>query len=150
MKLRISGNAVSGGWSADVPVDIAAKSTGVAALWARSRITALTDIERRGNDPDGVREQIVETALKHHLVSKYTSLVAVDKTPARPVGDPLSSKNVPNLMPYGQSANAIYALPATATSGPALRLTGALLLLSAFFLLMLRPELISAGMRCRA
>ena len=36
-------------------------------------------------------ETLLQTALTHHLVSKYTSLIAVDKTPVRPASDPLST-----------------------------------------------------------
>jgi Ca-activated chloride channel family protein len=132
--VRIRGNSVTGGWSTDLPLDTPAQSEGVAALWARARIGELMDEERRGGDAEALRAQIVETALAHHLVSKYTSLVAVDKTPARPAGDPLSSERVPNLMPYGQSANAIFGFPATATWAPAQRIMGAAWLLSAFLL----------------
>jgi len=132
--VRIEGNSVAGAWSAELPLDAPAPSEGVAALWARARIGELMDDERRGGDADALRAGILETALTHHLVSKYTSLIAVDKTPVRPVGEPLSSEQVPNLMPYGQSANAIFGFPATATRAPAQRIMGAAWLLSAFLL----------------
>lgn len=134
-RVRVSGNSINGGWTADLPVSAASESPGIAALWARARIGELSDIERRGTDPDEIRSAIVETALTHHLVSKYTSLVAVDKTPARPAGDALDSEQIPNLMPYGQSTNAIFGFPATATNGPALRLLGIVSLLAALLLL---------------
>jgi Ca-activated chloride channel family protein len=73
----------------------------------------------------------VETALTHHLVSKYTSLVAVDKTPVRPAGAGLTSEQVANLMPYGQSGAVIFGMPATATNAEILRLTGFAALLAA-------------------
>ena len=98
------------------------------------RIGELLDEERRGGDAEALRTSILETAMTHHLVSKYTSLIAVDKTPVRPAGDPLSSEQVPNLMPYGQSANAIFGFPATATWAPAQRIMGAAWLFSAFLL----------------
>jgi Ca-activated chloride channel family protein len=135
--VRISGNSVTGAWATELPLRAPAKSDGVAALWARARIGELLDAERRGTDPDAARASILETALTHHLVSKYTSLVAVDKTPVRPAGDPLSSEQVPNLMPYGQSGNAIFGFPATATGAPALRIMGAAWLLSALLLIAL-------------
>jgi len=134
-RVRVSGNSIGGGWAADLPVSVATTSPGVAALWARARIGELVDVERRSADSAEVRSAIVETALAHHLVSKYTSLVAVDKTPARPISDPLKSEQVPNLMPYGQSANAIFGFPATATDAPALRLAGLVFLLAALLLL---------------
>ena len=138
-EVRITGNSVAGGWAADLALDAPVQSEGVAALWAKARIGELMDEERRGGDAEALRAGILETALTHHLVSKYTSLIAVDKTPVRPAGDPLSSEQVPNLMPYGQSANAIFGFPATATSAPAMRIMGAAWLLAAFlFMVMLR------------
>jgi Ca-activated chloride channel family protein len=95
------------------------------------------DDERRGADAEQTRASIVDTALTHHLVSKYTSLIAVDKTPVRPAGDPLSSEQVPNLLPYGQSMNAIFGFPATATGAPALRVMGIAWLLSAVLLVVM-------------
>ena len=133
-RVRVSGNSVGGGWTADLPVSAASESPGVAALWARARIGELVDVERRSADTDEIRSAIVETALTHHLVSKYTSLVAVDKTPVRPAGDPLNGEQVPNLMPYGQSANMIFGFPATATNAPAHRLAGLASLLAALLL----------------
>ncbi len=132
--VRVSGNSVMGGWARTLPVRSAQASSGVAALWARARIGELLDEERRGRDSNEVWSAIVETALAHELVSKYTSLVAVDKTPARPPGDPLSSEQVPNLMPYGQSTNAIFGFPATATSAPLLRLIGLVCVFSSLLL----------------
>jgi Ca-activated chloride channel family protein len=144
--VRVSGNSIGGGWTADLPVSFAEDSPGIAALWARARIAELMNVERRSSEPDEVRSAIVETALTHHLVSKYTSLVAVDKTPARPSNDPLNSEQIPNLMPYGQSSNAIFGFPATATDGPTLRLIGFMFLLSGLLLTMLQW---TAGGMCR-
>ena len=135
--VRVTGNSISGAWRADLQLDTAVNSTGVAALWARARIGELMAMERRGGTPDEMRASILETALTHHLVSKYTSLIAVDKTPVRPAGDPLASEQVPNLLPYGQSTNAIFGFPATATGAPALRIMGAAWLLAAFLLLLI-------------
>ena len=114
-----------------MPVTDDHSAFGVGALWARARIAELSDAERRGANPDEVRASIVETAITHHIVSKHTSLVAVDKTPVRPAGSPLSKDQVPNLMPHGQSANAIFGFPATATPAAALRLQAAVFLLLA-------------------
>ena len=137
--VRITGHSAAGGWAADLSLDTAAQSEGVGALWARARISELMDMVRRGGNAEELRSGILETALRHHLVSKYTSLIAVDKTPVRPASDPLSSEHVPNLVPYGQSTNAIFGFPATATSAPALRMMGAAWFLSALlFAVMLR------------
>jgi len=133
--VRVSGNSASGAWSETAALDVTGSASGVAALWARARIGELVDAERRGEDTEAIRAAIVETALAHHLVSKHTSLVAIDKTPARPAGKELSSEQVANLLPYGQSANAIFGFPATATNGPALRLAGLAWLLCGLLLM---------------
>lgn len=133
--VRISGDSIGGAWSRDLALDGDEQSPGVGALWARARIAALLDMARRGADVEETRTSIVKTALAHHLVSKYTSLVAVDKTPSRPAASPLLNEQVPSLMPYGQSAAAIFGFPATATNAPAMRLTGLAALLAALLLL---------------
>ncbi|MGB5334369.1 MAG: marine proteobacterial sortase target protein [Woeseiaceae bacterium] len=130
--VRVSGNSIGGGWSRSLSLQSAQQGDGIAALWGRARIAELMNRERRGED--AVRDAIVETALAHSIVSKYTSLVAVDKTPARPAGEALSSEQVPNLLPYGQSGNAIFGFPATASNAPQLRLIGSTLLLSGLLL----------------
>jgi Ca-activated chloride channel family protein len=132
--VRVSGNSVTGGWSTTLAVQSPQQSVGIAALWARARIAELMDKERRGESPDSSRAAIVETAISHSLISRYTSLVAVDKTPLRPSGAPLSSEQVPNLMPYGQSTRAIFGFPATATNAPLFRLIGLLCLLCGLLL----------------
>ncbi len=136
--VQVSGQSPAGSWQAQLSLHPAIESPGVAALWARARIDELLDVERRNSEPDEIRRLIVETALTHHLVSKYTSLVAVDKTPVRPANDPLNSQQVPNLLPYGQSANAIFGFPATASNGPIMRLTGLLAVMLALSLLLIR------------
>lgn len=134
--LRIAGDSMAGAWTRDVALSINSQSPGVGALWARARIADLLDKQRRGAGADETRAAIIDTALAHHLVSKYTSLVAIDKTPVRPTGDPLLKKQVPNLMPHGQSGSAIFGFPATATNAPGLRRMGVITLLAALLLLL--------------
>ena len=133
--VRVSGDSVAGAWTSELALDRGDEHPGVAALWARAKIAALHDEGRRGADPQLIREAVIDAAMQHHLVSKYTSLVAVDKTPVRAAGDPLAREQVPNLLPYGQDMNAIFGFPATATDAPALLLRGLLLLFAALLLL---------------
>lgn len=83
--------------------DRAATSPGVARLWARARIDALEDELRRGGDEDVLRPAIVDTALRHGLVSTYTSLVAIERTPVRPKDAALSGTRVMNTSPMADS-----------------------------------------------
>lgn len=132
--IKVSGQSASGPWAAELPVSVQQSSAGVAALWARARIDALFDQEVRGAGAEETRDAVVATALHHHLVSKYTSLVAIDKTPVRPTDAGLTAEQVANLMPYGQSSNAIFGFPATATAAGVHRLTGLALIALALLL----------------
>ena len=79
-----------------------------------------------GTDEALIRKLVVETALEHHLVSPYTSLVAVDKTPARSAAAALERRDVDNTMPAG--ARYALALPQTATPAALLRWLGVIAL----------------------
>ena len=135
--VKISGNSTGGRWGRELSLSDTGNSAGVAALWARARIEKLLDDERRGTDPAETRAAVLATALEHSLVSKFTSLVAIDKTPVRPQSANLDKEQVPNLLPYGQSQQAIFGFPATATNAPLHRLTGIACLLAALLLLTL-------------
>lgn len=137
--VSVRGDSAMGGWEQLLSMSENTMNHGVAALWARAKIAALMDRQRRGADADTARASIVATALEHHLVSRYTSLVAVDKTPVRPSNAPIQQEQVPSLLPHGQSRNAIFGFPATATSAPAQRLIGvACVLLALLVILALR------------
>jgi Ca-activated chloride channel family protein len=129
----IRGDAVHGEWQAVMPLDTERDSAGIAALWARARIADLETRRRRGEDAEKMRAEIVTTAISHHLVSRYTSLIAVDKTPVRPASETLAKDQVPNLLPHGQSQQAILGFAATATSAPLSRMLGATFLILAMF-----------------
>jgi Ca-activated chloride channel family protein len=133
----VSGDSVTGRWERELAIDAGEHSAGVAAVWARARIEELLDQGRRGADPEQTQTAVTETAIRHHLVSKFTSLVAVDKTPSRPKGAGLDGEQVPNLLPYGQSQNAIFGFPSTATNAEWQRMTGLALLICALLIGML-------------
>ena len=65
----------------------------------RARVTGFSSEE--------VKEKVTDLALKHHLVSPYTSLVAVDKTPVRPTEAQLSSKAIKPERPAGHQTPGI-------------------------------------------
>jgi Ca-activated chloride channel family protein len=102
---------------------------GIATLWARRKIETLIDSRVAGTDEAVIRKLIVDTALEHHLVSPYTSLVAVDKTPARSAAAALERRDIANTLPAGAQYAA--ALPQTATPAALLRSVGILALLLA-------------------
>ncbi len=135
--VRVVGNSLAGSWSADIALDTRYQGAGVAALWARARIGELMDARRRGGDADLLRAEVVATALEHHLVSPFTSLVAVDKTPVNLTGLAAKEEKIAALLPKGQSATAIFGLPGTATDAALLIRSGFLLLAAAAALALL-------------
>jgi len=82
----------------------ATPAPGIGRVWARARIDSLEDDIRRGGDIERLRPAVVDVALRHGLVSTYTSLVAVDRTPARPRDAGLGSTQVANATPAGSLA----------------------------------------------
>ncbi|MEO7741949.1 MAG: marine proteobacterial sortase target protein [Usitatibacter sp.] len=84
----VSGTRGNQPWSVALTPSADAKSGGVGALWARSKIASLMDEVTRGADAETIRPQVVKVALEHHLVSAYTSLVAVDVAPSAPAVNP--------------------------------------------------------------
>jgi Ca-activated chloride channel family protein len=112
-----------------------AETGGLGTLWAREKIGALMDALRGGAPEEEVRSGVLKLALDHHLVSKYTSLVAVDRTQARARDEMLKSAGMPINLPEGWSYDAVYGeLPRGATDARFNLLAGLLLLLSAWML----------------
>jgi Ca-activated chloride channel family protein len=72
---------------------------GVARLWAERRIDELLDDLTRGGDEAGLRAQVVDIALRHQLVTRYTSFVAVDEKVLRKEGEPLDSDTIQPRLP---------------------------------------------------
>jgi Ca-activated chloride channel homolog len=111
-----------------------AEAGGLGTLWAREKISNLMDAMRGGAPEEEVRPNVLTLALDHHLVSKYTSLVAVDKTPARVRDELLKSAGMPTNLPEGWNYDAVYGeLPRGATDARFNLLAGLLLLMSAWF-----------------
>ncbi|MCB2100177.1 MAG: marine proteobacterial sortase target protein [Rhodobacterales bacterium] len=106
--LRLAGRFDGGLWETVLPLTGGRESPGVGKLWARGRIATLMAGLSRGEDPDVVRKAVLHTALTHQLVSRYTSLVAVDVTPVRPADQPLATGEVPTNLPHGWSHEHVF------------------------------------------
>lgn len=89
-------------WSVTLPLAGAAQGKGLSKLWARRKI-ADAEIARtmRQIKPEDADMAILSLALEHQLVSRLTSLVAVDQTPSRPDGEPLKLSALPINLPAG-------------------------------------------------
>lgn len=131
--LSIRGKLAGQTWRKTLASAEAITRPGIQTLWGRQQIEQLTDRQRYSSDSEEktrLREEITQTALRHHLVSHYTSLVAVDITPARSEGENSQQHQIPNNSPNGSH----FGLAATATSAPRQFLLGGFFLIAAFAL----------------
>ncbi len=100
--LEIKGRVGDRPWSVTLPLQNAAEGKGLSKLWARRKIGD-AEVARtlREMTPDDSDKAILALALDHQLVTRLTSLVAVDKTPSRPEGEPLKLSDLPINLPAG-------------------------------------------------
>jgi len=124
--------------------------SGIGIAWAREKIATLMGQHHEATTDEvrqHLRQEVIDTALQHHLVSRFTSLVAVDVTPVNDSGM-LYRENMKNNLPHGWKHSApandlspapgmILAglqLPQTATSSRLNLLLAALCFVSALLL----------------
>ncbi|XUM23366.1 marine proteobacterial sortase target protein [Bradyrhizobium oligotrophicum S58] len=100
--LQLKGRIGDQPWTITLPLSGAAEGKGLSKLWARRKIgdaeVAKTMRQMTPEEADGA---ILKLALEHQLVTRLTSLVAVDKTPRRPDGEPLRLAELPVNLPAG-------------------------------------------------
>jgi Ca-activated chloride channel family protein len=121
-------------WSTRVTLEGGQQGTVLAPEWGRRKIaqlmTRLHDAQHE-DAREALRQQVVATGLTHHLVSRYTSLVAVDVTPARQMNELLNQHALKTNLPRGWSHEHVFGLPQTATPARLHLTTGLLMLLVA-------------------
>jgi len=128
--VMLSGTRSNQEWRVNLPLNKSKISHGVAAVWANNKISALTDQMMVSNDKEALQTRITNIALQHHIVSKYTSLVAVDVTPSRPLSDEMFTGPMPLNKPAELTQiRVVRQLANTATPAPLHLLLGSLLLL---------------------
>lgn len=140
--LLITGKRNQQAWKAELALNNSQENSGVAVLWARNKIASIMDTIREFRDNSTVdivkdlKQKIIKIALAHHLVSNYTSLVAVDTTATRPIFEGLKVATVANSVPRGAVTKRILqgSYAQTATSAQLHLIIGVMLLLLSIFL----------------
>lgn len=118
--VEIKGRIGDRPWTVNLPLANAAEGKGLSKLWARRKISD-AEVARttRQESPEDADKTILALALEHQLVTRLTSLVAVDKTPSRPEGEPLKVSELPLNLPAGWDFAKVFGerpqLPATPT-----------------------------------
>ena len=129
--LTLTGRSGGSEWTRQLPIKMVTEQSGISKLWARERIGELSRQKNLGGDAAEAESQIVSLALAHHLVSDYTSLVAVDVTPLRPTDAALRPEQAPTSAPRGGAWAQTTGFAPTATPAPLLMLLGLLALAAA-------------------
>ncbi len=115
-EIKITGQVAGKVWSSSLKLDGGQNRKGISTLWARNKIAVLME-QKHDAEFESIKQTIIKTALEHHLVSKFTSLVAVDVTPVRPKDKELDSHAIPTHLPAGWDHSKVFGqqFPATAT-----------------------------------
>lgn len=86
--IKISGMTGEGEYSQSINIEdsIVGQNDAVGHLWARKRVERLTDYGKSTDDP-GVRAEVTQIGLTHHMITPYTSFIAVLDVVRNPDGD---------------------------------------------------------------
>lgn len=97
--VTLGGRVAGGTFTMRVPLR-SDTGAGIGVRWARAKVRSLMDSLHEEADPETVRAQVVATAMEFNLVTKYTSLVAVEEQPS---SDDAGGRTVrmPNTLPQG-------------------------------------------------
>ncbi len=107
--LEVKGMIGDRPWVVTLPLANAAQGKGLSKLWARRKI-ADAEVARtlRKITPEEADQRILALALEHRLVTRLTSLVAVDQTPSRPAGAHLTRADIPLDLPAGWEFDKVF------------------------------------------
>jgi Ca-activated chloride channel family protein len=122
--VEIKGRIGDRPWILTLPLANAAEGKGLSKLWARRKIddAEIARTMQAATAPDADKT-ILALALEHQLVTRLTSLVAVDKTPSRPEGEPLKLTELPLNLPAGWEFAKVFGERPNLPSPPAERRT---------------------------
>jgi Ca-activated chloride channel family protein len=142
-KLRITARSGSDPYETTIAFDASKASfhPGITTLWARQRVEEFMDHWRRSdeNARAEVRTTLVAHAIRYRLVTRFTSLVAVEEIVTNPTGQS-GTLPVPTQLPAGWQLDKVFGAPATGTADAFLEALGVALLLAGFVLLFLIPR----------
>jgi len=95
-------------WEVRLALSQASPGSGIERLWARNKIAALEESRVLGVDLAKIDREVLDVALTHHLVSRLTSLVAVDVIAARQPDGALALQQVPLNLPAGWDFDKVF------------------------------------------
>jgi Ca-activated chloride channel family protein len=141
-KTRLIGKTLNSYFTLDIPLDFrtATKEPAIPTLWARSKISNLMDEYRLGNE--GVKSEIIDVAINHKLMTKFTSFVAVEHKIVNSIGKSRIHA-IPTELPEGwvyekvikgEGLVKLASLPQTASKAPLIAIIGFVLITTGAFM----------------
>ncbi len=101
--VELTGRRGSEAMRLELPLGGVSARAGIARLWARRKVAALMGSLHGGAELSRVADEVTRLGLRHHLVTRWTSLVAVDVTPSAPAEVDPATRPVPSMSPRGWS-----------------------------------------------
>lgn len=136
-KVHLTARAGNDPYETSIAFD-ASKATfhpGITTLWARQRVEELMD-HWRESDENGqaeIRASVIAHAIRYRLVTRFTSLVAVEEVVVN-TGGQSKTVPVPTELPAGWQMEKVFGAPATGTADAFLETLGIALLLAGIVL----------------
>jgi Ca-activated chloride channel family protein len=106
---------------------------GITTLWARQRVEDLMDHWRQSDEKgqSEIRGSVIAHAIRYRLVTRFTSLVAVEEVVVN-AGGQSNTVPVPTELPAGWQMEKVFGAPATGTADEFLEALGITLLFGGF------------------
>ncbi|MGB7844155.1 MAG: marine proteobacterial sortase target protein [Candidatus Acidiferrum sp.] len=136
-KVHLTARAGNDTYETSVTFD-AAKATfhpGITTVWARQRVEELMD-RWRESDENGqaeIRASVIAHAIRYRLVTRFTSLVAVEQVVVN-AGGQSNQVAVPTELPEGWRMEGVFGAPATGTTDEFFEAVGGALLFAGLVL----------------
>jgi len=131
-RIILTARAAGQPYQATFPIDAATATfhPGITVLWARQRVESLMDDWRQSSDDDreATRNAIIAHAIRYRLVTRFTSLVAVEQQITNTTGQS-TTVAVRAELPAGMQMDKVFGAPATGTAEAFYEALGLLLLL---------------------
>lgn len=99
--LNVTGNIEQRRWQTNVQATSNVSNNRLGTLWARQKVADIEDKGRRGElNKTSVKEAVLDVALTHQLLTRFTAFIAKAETPSRPQARPVQSEAIANVVPH--------------------------------------------------
>jgi len=99
--LNVAGNIEQRLWQTNVQATSNVSNNRLGTLWARQKVADIEDKGRRGElNKASVKDAVLDVALDHQLLTRFTAFIAKEETPSRPQDQSVQSEAIANVVPH--------------------------------------------------